>query len=218
MITTFKEKIGNLCSSLHRWRVCIETLGISIPLTQPMGISMGVQFLKRSKCKPFFHTQHNTWANGAWVHTCTHKESCSTCFILWPRTLKPFQPINDFLSYWPFYVCLLTSHEKMHGIIPIDHLIYPLVLPPFTLHGECFWRSQTMGLITMSNITRGLIQLGQYIQIFALPPASPLGVLSTTRKPLMNRGAWECFIIFRPMMQKLLNFEYFHQQKFKKKS
>jgi hypothetical protein len=106
----------------------------------------------------------------------------------------------------------------MHGIIPIDHLIYPLVLSPFPLHGECFWHSQTMGPITMNNITKGLIQLGQFIQIYALPPAPPLGVLSTARKPLMTRGAWECFIIFRPMMQKLLNFEYFHQQKFKIKS
>jgi len=77
----------------------------------------------------------------------------------------------------------------MHGIIPIDHLIYPSILSPFTLHGECFWHSQTMGPITMSNVTKGLIQLVQSIQISALPLAPPLGVLSTARKPLMNRGA-----------------------------
>jgi len=159
--------------------------------------------------------------NGAWVHTwtCSRDLVQLASFILWwSRTIKPFRPINYSLSYWPFYVCLLTSHEKMHGIIPIGHLIYPLVLSPFTLHGECFWHSQTMAPITMSNITKGLIQLGQLIQISGLPPAPPLGVFSTARKPLMNRGAWECFIIFKPMMQKLLKFEYFHQQKFKKKS
>ncbi len=70
------------------------------------------------------------------IHTCftlgPTKGPMHICFTLWWIKLESFLPIDDFSSYG-YFVCLLTSHGKMHKEYPIGHPICLFISSPFTL-------------------------------------------------------------------------------------